>query len=220
MAGDELDRRAGDHLERAVDRILDEKRQLPEVTRVTVRDFDASGEIDPDHVEIDCDICEQTVAVAPGLDGWKTQDQPGPAEQPLREHIGSYVLCKPCKDAWERADYDDLYARCGIAHPVDDLAQLAGDTIRIPDPPRRDEGFGLRLVTATASTSCAYAQPISTEIRGPILGAGKQPRGSRKAAVQPWPVRSATEVNGQRGGARVGRSLILAPSLRLWCPPA
>jgi hypothetical protein len=52
------------------------------------------------------------------------------------------VLCEPCKDAWERGDYDKLYARCGIAHRVDDLAQLAGDTIRIPDLPRRDEGFG------------------------------------------------------------------------------
>ena len=59
--------------------------------------------------------------------------QPGPSEQPLRENIGYYMLCEPCKDSWERADYDDLYERCSNAHRVDDLAQLAGDTIRIQD---------------------------------------------------------------------------------------
>jgi hypothetical protein len=147
MAGDDIVRRAEDHLERTVNRILDEDRQLPEVTRVTVKDFDFDGEIPEDRVEVGCDICEEYVAVRPGIDGWKTQVQPGPSEQPLREHIGYYVLCSPCKDSWERADYDDLYERCCIAHRVDDLAQLAGDTIRVPDDPKHDrgQGFGYKL---------------------------------------------------------------------------
>jgi hypothetical protein len=146
MADDDIVRRAGDHLERTVNRIVDEKRQLPEVTRVTAKDFDLDGEITEDRVEVDCDICEEYVAVRPGIDGWKTQVQPGPSEQPLREHIGYYVLCEPCKESWERADYDDLYERCAVAHRVDDLAQLAGDTIRIPGQAHYwDEGFGYDL---------------------------------------------------------------------------
>lgn len=100
---------------------------------------------DVDGVEVDCDICEEYVAVAPGWDGWKTQEQPGPAERPLHEYVGYYVLCTPCKESWERADYDDLYERCCRARKVDDLAHLAGDTLRIEDPARRDEGFGYDL---------------------------------------------------------------------------
>jgi len=145
MVDDEIVRRAGDHLERTVNRIVDEKRQLPEVTRVTVKDFDFDGEIAEDRIEVDCDICEENLAVAPGWDGWKTQAQPGPSEQPLREHIGSYVICAQCKDSWERADYEDLYERCCLRSRVDDLAQLAGDTIRIPGRPLWDEGFGYDL---------------------------------------------------------------------------
>jgi hypothetical protein len=142
MADDDIVRRAGDHLKRTVDRVLDEERQAPEVTRVTVADFDHGGEIDHDYIEVECDICDQYMAVAPGLDGWKTQDQPGPSEQPLREHIGSYVLCARCKDSWERGNYDDLYARSDVMSRVDDLAQLAGDTIRIRD---RGDDFGYEL---------------------------------------------------------------------------
>jgi hypothetical protein len=84
MTGDDIVRRAGDHLERTIDRVLDEERQPPEATRVTVADFDGGGDINHDHVEIDCDICEENVAIAPGLDGWKTQEQQGPSEQPHR----------------------------------------------------------------------------------------------------------------------------------------
>jgi hypothetical protein len=142
MADDDIVRRAGDRLERTVDRVLEEERQPPEVTRVTVADFDGGGEIDHDHIEIECDICDHYMAVALGLDGWKTQDQPGPSEQPLREHIGSYVLCARCKDLWERGDYDELYARSSVMSRVDDLAHLAGDTIRIRD---RGDGFGYEL---------------------------------------------------------------------------
>jgi len=42
-------------------------------------------------------------------------------------------LCGPCKESWETADYHDLYERCFDVRRVDDLAQLAGDTIRIRD---------------------------------------------------------------------------------------
>jgi hypothetical protein len=35
----------------------------------------------------------------------------GPSEQPHREHIGHYVLCAPCQESRERADYNDLYSR-------------------------------------------------------------------------------------------------------------
>lgn len=59
--------------------------------------------------------------------------------------IGHYVLCTPCKESWERADYNDLYSRRSFSDRVDDLAQLAGDTIRIPDRDRRDDGFGYDL---------------------------------------------------------------------------
>jgi hypothetical protein len=52
-------------------------------------------------------------------------------------------LCKPFATSWERADYDDLYERCCLRSWVDDLAQLAGDTIS--DPAQRDEGFGYDL---------------------------------------------------------------------------
>jgi hypothetical protein len=93
------------------------------------------SEIDHDHIDIACDICQEYAAVRSGWDGWKTQAQSGPSEQPDREHIGYYVLCTPCRESWERGDYDDLYERCCHAHRVDDLAQLAGDTIRLPDRP-------------------------------------------------------------------------------------
>lgn len=73
MADDDIVRRAGDHLERAVDRVLDEERQLPELTRVTVTDCDLDGEIPHEHVEVPCDICDEYVAVGPGIDGWETQ---------------------------------------------------------------------------------------------------------------------------------------------------
>ena len=110
MTGDDIVRRPRDHLERTVDRVLDEERQPPEATRVTVADFDGGGDINHDHVEIDCDICEDNLAIALGLDGWKTPERiPGQSEQPHREHIGHYVLCTPCKESWERADYNDLY---------------------------------------------------------------------------------------------------------------
>ena len=75
----------------------------------------------------------------------KHRAQPGPSEQPFREHIGPYVLCGPCAASWERDDYDDLYERCCLRSRVDDLAQLAGDTIRIPGRPLWDEGFGYDL---------------------------------------------------------------------------
>jgi hypothetical protein len=145
MADDDIVRRAGDHLEHAVDRVLDEERRLPELTRVTVKDCDLDGEISREHVEVPCDICDEYVAVGPGIDGWETHGQPGLSEQPLRERIGSYLLCEPCAASWERADYDDLYERCCLRSRVDDLAQLAGDTIRIEDPARRDEGFWYEL---------------------------------------------------------------------------
>lgn len=157
MTGDDIVRRAGDHLERTVDRVLDEERQPPEATRVTVADFDGGGDINHDHVEIDCDICEDNLAIAPGLDGWKTQEQHGPSEQPHREHIGHYVPCTPCKESWERADYNELYSRSSFSDRVDDLAQLAGDTIRIPDRERRDGGLRLRPMTAALNGLCVRA---------------------------------------------------------------
>jgi hypothetical protein len=51
MADDDIVRRATDYLERAADRVLDEERQPPEVTRRTIDDVDG--------VEVDCDICEE-----------------------------------------------------------------------------------------------------------------------------------------------------------------
>jgi hypothetical protein len=78
MTGENIVRRAGDHLERTIDRVPDEERQPPEATRVTVADLDGGGDINHDHVEIDCDLCKENVAIAPGLDRWKTQEQQGP----------------------------------------------------------------------------------------------------------------------------------------------
>ncbi|HEU4909997.1 MAG TPA: hypothetical protein VFT17_14130 [Propionibacteriaceae bacterium] len=46
-----------------------------------------------------------------------------------------------CKHSWERADYANLYNRSSPSDLDDDLAQLAGDTTRIPDRERGD-GFG------------------------------------------------------------------------------
>jgi hypothetical protein len=45
ITGDDIVRRAGDHLERTIDRVLDEERQPPEATRVTVADFDGAGPV-------------------------------------------------------------------------------------------------------------------------------------------------------------------------------
>jgi hypothetical protein len=148
MADDDIVKRAGDHLERTLDRVVDEQRQLPELKRVTAKDFDHGGEINHDHIEIDCDVCEEFVAVAVGTDGWETPEQPGPPERPWRERIGPFVLCTTCKESWEAANYADLYERCDerVRERVDDLAHLAGDTLVTMDPQRdrwaRDRGDG------------------------------------------------------------------------------
>jgi hypothetical protein len=111
---------------------------------VTARDIAVENDIEPDDVEIGCDICGEYVAVAPGVDGWKTQAQQGPRDEPGREQIGYFMLCEPCKSSWELGNYRDLYERTFDWSRVDDLAQLAGDTIRISDRDR-DEGFGYEL---------------------------------------------------------------------------
>jgi hypothetical protein len=132
---DEVVRRAEEHLQLTGT----QERRLPELTRVTPAD--------EGNQEIGCDLCDY-VAVDPEgssryKDGWKTPDSHE------REGIPSYLLCGPCQEAWQAGDYDDLYERCHDVRRVDDLAQLAGDTIRIPDAmryrwerDRGDDGFG------------------------------------------------------------------------------
>jgi hypothetical protein len=149
---DDIVQRAGDHLKRTLDHVLDEQRQTPELKRVRAEDEVVDG-MKIEQVEIDCDLCDY-VAVELGRDGWETSEQPGPAERPYREHIGPYLLCTPCKESWEAANYDDLYQRCDerVRYRVDDLAQLAGDTLVIVDPQhdrwvqdRGDDGLGYEL---------------------------------------------------------------------------
>jgi hypothetical protein len=140
MADDDIVRSAEDHLRRVVER-TDEERTIPG-RRITVEDVPnpyvaVRGE-DVYNGDDLCHVCE-CVAVAPDVDGWETGLQPGPEQDTSRELIGSIVLCTPCKELWERGDYDELYERCVNSVWVDDLAQLAGDTIRIEDP-RHDPG--------------------------------------------------------------------------------
>ena len=141
MADDDPARRAREHLEQVVDRILDAERvaERPQLTRLRAVDL---PEVSVDgmaveDVEVECDLCS-TVAVGPLEDGWKTPEQRGPVvapDAPPHEHVGYYVLCTPCKEAWQRADYDELYKRCDdrVRNRVDDLAHLAGDTLLVRD---------------------------------------------------------------------------------------
>jgi hypothetical protein len=144
---DDIVQRAGDHLKRTLDSVVDEQRELPELKRVRAEDLSevTVHGMKVEHVEIECDLCDH-VAVESGRDGWETPSQPGPPERPDRERIGPFLLCTPCKESWEAANYGDLYARCDdrVREHVDDLAQLAGDTLRTLDPQRdtwtRDSG--------------------------------------------------------------------------------
>jgi hypothetical protein len=147
MADDDIVRRAGDHLKRTVDSVVEKQRDLPELKRVKAEDLPevmVHG-MKVEHVEIECDLCDY-VAVESGRGGWETSSQPGPSERPDREGIGPFLLCTPCKESWEAANYGDLYERCDdrVRERVDDLAQLAGDTLRTLDPERdrwaRDRG--------------------------------------------------------------------------------
>jgi len=96
MASDDIVRRAGDHLKRTVDRILDEKRQLPEVTRVTVEDLDFDGEIAEDRIEVDCDICDEHVPVPPGMAGRRRRNVARPSNRFLST-LGTTSCASPVR---------------------------------------------------------------------------------------------------------------------------
>jgi hypothetical protein len=149
VANDDIVRRAEEHLDQAVERSSGE-RELPWHKQLS--------EEDRPYISPVCDVCrDELLDESKTLDGWVTEAQKweGDVLVPSEESVRHYVLCTPCKELWERGDYNALYDRCRDApgvdpddltrrtHRVDDLAQLAGDTIRIDDPHHdRGDGFG------------------------------------------------------------------------------
>lgn len=135
---DDIVQRAGDHLERTLDRVVDEQREVPELTKVRAKDLPevkVHG-MKVEHVEIDCDLCDH-VAVGPYEDGWETPEQSRPPARPYGEKSGpTYLSCRPCKESWEAANYDDSYERCDerVREPVatwlNSLVTPFGITIR------------------------------------------------------------------------------------------
>jgi hypothetical protein len=72
--------------------------------------------------EIDCDLGCDYVAVYEHHDGWGT-----PPENGGRESLRPYVICDPCKQAWEHRDWDYLVDQCTVGSRVADLAYLSND---------------------------------------------------------------------------------------------
>ena len=73
---DDIVQRVWDHLEPTLDRVVDEQREVPELTKVRAKDLPevkVHG-MKVEHVEIDCDLCDH-MAVGPYEDGWETPEQ-------------------------------------------------------------------------------------------------------------------------------------------------
>jgi hypothetical protein len=111
MAGDEdVVRRAETYLN---DRSAGPK--LPELRRETFGDVGH---------EISCDAGCDYVAVGENSDGWVT---PAVTVVGSSESIPSYTICEPCKDSWERGDWDYLVDQCARGDIVADLAFLSSE---------------------------------------------------------------------------------------------
>jgi hypothetical protein len=106
---------------------------LPRSQESRLRISTAHGENNRGHIEIECDIVRRTWRSHLVSMVGRRREHPGP------EHhfVSTSVTTRSAgaKTRGKRADYDNLYTEAVL------VAQLAGDTTRIPNRERGD-GFG------------------------------------------------------------------------------